>query len=260
MTGPDEIEALRSRLDWEKFMRRTRMRDSVEIEILLRRGALPSLPPRPGREHQLTDLIGTSVAEGLYIVDALAKSLAVEGAVCEFGVAQGATSQLLAAEILATDRHLYLFDSFEGLPAPSAEDVLLDDIFALGSIDRYAGTMRCAETEVCEKLAAIAFPPARCHIMKGWLEETLRRPDAPARIAFAYVDLDFFAPIAAALDFLDRRTAPGARIVVDDYGFFSAGAQRATDAFVAGTGGRWRLDKPLDGLGHFVTLTRLAGP
>lgn len=258
MPDHSEIEALRARLDWETFMRKTRMRDAVDIELLLRRAALPGLPRRPGRERDLTGLIGTSVAAGLYIVDALAKSLSVAGAVCEFGVAQGATSQLLAAEIMATDRALYLFDSFEGLPAPGPEDVLLDDIFALGAIEHYAGTMRCAETEVRERLAAIAFPAARCHVMKGWLHETLARPDAPAHVAFAYVDLDFYAPIKAALGFLDTRMAPGARIVVDDYGFFSAGAQRATDEFMARAGGRWHLARPIDGLGCFVTLTKLA--
>ena len=239
---------------WAKAMRQIRMHDAVEIEVLLRRFVLPDLPPRPGREQLLTKLIGTSVSEGLYIVDALAKS--GPGDVCEFGVAQGATSALLAAEIAATDRRLYLFDSFAGLPAPSAEDVLIHDIFGLGAIERYAGQMRSPESEVIERLDAVAFPPARRHIMKGWLAETLRRPDAPRRVAFAYVDLDFYRPIAEALAFLDGRTAPGARIVVDDYGFFSAGAQQATDEFVAAVGGRWSLEKPLAGLGHFVTLTR----
>lgn len=254
--APVDSGAIRDRLIWAKAMRQIRMHDAIEIEVLLRRFVLPGLPMRSGRERLLTDLIGTRVSAALYIADALAKSLVVPGAVCEFGVAQGATSALLAAEIAATDRHLYLFDSFEGLPAPTAEDVLIDDIFGLGAIERYQGQMRAPESEVIERLDAIAFPPARRHIMKGWLAETLRRPDAPRRVAFAYVDLDLYRPIAEALAFLDRRTEPGARIVVDDYGFFSAGAERATDAFIAACGGRWSLEKPLTGLGHFVTLTR----
>lgn len=257
--APEDNRPIRDWLVWAKAMRQVRMHDAVEVEILLRRFVLPDLPIRPGRERLLTNLIGTKVSAGLYIVDALAKSLAVPGAICEFGVAQGATSALLAAEIAATDRHLYLFDSFEGLPAPTAEDVLIDDIFGLGAIERYQGQMRSPESEVIAKLDAVGFSAERRHILKGWVHETVRGAAAPERVAFAYVDLDLYRPIAEALAFLDRRTEPGARIVVDDYGFFSAGAQRATDEFVAAGSGRWSLEKPLAGLGHFVTLTRRRG-
>ena len=83
----------------------------------------------------------------------------MDGDVCEFCVAQGETSALIANEISGClEKILHLFDSFEGLPKPSDKDKLKDDIFALGNIDKYAGTMKCPEAMVLSRLAAISFP------------------------------------------------------------------------------------------------------
>ena len=119
-----------------------------QIEGALTHIGLIHLSHRQGRQERLAHLIGTSVCEGLYICEHLNRAVAVTGDICEFGVAQGATSALLANEILDTDRSLWLYDSFEGLPAPTERDVLIDDIFNLGSIDRYQGTMRSPVTDV----------------------------------------------------------------------------------------------------------------
>jgi hypothetical protein len=240
-----------------KTMSRIRARDVVEIEELYREFVFPDLPKREGRQEMLTGLLGTTVSEAIYIISCLHRALNAPGDICEFGVAQGATSRLLGYEILTSDRKLWLFDSFEGLPAPSEKDDLIDDIFGLGSMDRYKGTMRCSETEVMDKLAKIHFPPSRLKLMKGWVEDVLRGPDFPTAVAFAYVDFDFFEPIKAALEFLDRCTAVGGIVVVDDYGYFSSGVQLAVDEFRKKTTGRYRFDLPLACAGRFCILTKL---
>jgi len=236
-----------------------RQRDAVEIEELLRLSALPTLSRRPGREKLLSRLLGTNVCEALYVVANLEAALqSVEGDVCEFGVAQGTTSALMCFEIMQTTRKIYLFDSFEGLPAPTVEDTLIDDIFALGSMEAYAGKMSVQESEVRDRLAGLAFPDNRIELRKGWVKDTIARSDAPTSVAFAYVDLDLYEPICDALAFLDTRMKPGARIVVDDYGFFSDGAQLATDQFVTQADGRWTLELPLSFAGKFAVLQKIA--
>jgi hypothetical protein len=236
-------------------LRAIHRRDAVEIEELYRRFVFPDLPRRDGRAALLHQLIGTTIGEAIYIVHNLHLALKVPGDICEFGVAQGATSRLLAAEIMPTDRAFWLFDSFEGLPAPGPQDQLVDDIFNLGSIEKYQGTMACPETEVLEKLDAVGFPRSRVRIKKGWVKDVLKSDGVPSQVAFAYVDFDFFDPIRDALEFLDRRMPPGGRIVADDYGFFSVGAQRAVDQFVAD--GRFEFELPLPFAGHFCVLTKL---
>ena len=64
---------------------------------------------------------------------------------CEFGVAEGETSAVIANEIAESKKSFHLFDSFEGLPKPTAKDKLKDDLFSLGSIEAYAGTMASSE-------------------------------------------------------------------------------------------------------------------
>jgi O-methyltransferase len=261
--GDSAVQSAAGSQDWERLyyqtleqfrmleaMRDIHRQDAAEIEHLYRRFLFADLPQREGRARDLSDLIGTTVSEAIYVIKNLHDGLKVAGDICEFGVAQGATSRLLASEIMPlTDRKFWLFDSFEGLPAPTKEDVLIHDIFKLGTMDKYEGTMASPETEVLGKLAAINFPRERIKVKKGWVKAAIKSGELPEQVAFAYVDFDFYDPIKDALEFLDQRMPAGGRIVVDDYGFFSEGAQLAVDQFVA---------LPLPFAGHFCTLSKVA--
>lgn len=250
------VDEARQALSEALTMLQIRKGDARELEAMYQRFVLPSLCSRNGRDEDLHRLIGTSVGEGLYICDALQRSLAQPGDVCEFGVAQGATSRLLANEIRATNRTLWLYDSFEGLPKPSEKDVLIDDIFGLGSMDAYAGTMKSPIELVESKLAEIDFPASRYCIRPGWINQTLAAAPMPEQVCFAYLDFDFYEPLRLALDWLDTRMLPGTSIVVDDYGFFSQGAKLAVDEFVAARGKSWCLSLPVEAAGKFCILTR----
>jgi O-methyltransferase len=270
--GDSSLPSTASSQDWEQMYYRTleqfRMseamrdihrQDAAEVEELYRRFLFADLPQREGRARDLSDLIGTTVSEAIYVIKNLHDGLKVEGDICEFGVAQGATSKLLASEIMPlASRKFWLFDSFEGLPAPSKEDKLIHDIFKLGTMDKYKGTMASPESEVLGKLASINFPRERIKIKKGWVKDAINSGELPGKVAFAYVDFDFYDPIKDALEFLDTRMPAGGRIVVDDYGFFSEGAQLAVDQFVAAAGNRYKFDMPLSFAGHFCILSKVA--
>jgi O-methyltransferase len=229
-----------------------------EMHDALRALLFPQLPERTGRTALLARLLGTGISEAMYLLAELHAALADPGDVCEFGVAQGATSALLANEILTTDKHLWLYDSFAGLPKPSPKDRLKDDIFGLGSIERYEGEMRCDAAEVAVRLAQIGFPPDRYHVRAGLVQDTLREGLEPARVCFAYVDFDFFEPIAHALNYLDRHLTPHGRIVVDDYDFFSTGAKTAVDEFMRTRSEKYEFVQPADFAGKFCLLRRKA--
>ncbi|MBA3849093.1 MAG: hypothetical protein C0502_03755 [Opitutus sp.] len=226
-----------------------------EHHAALRTLLFPHLPQQPGRDALLAQLLGTSISEATFILDALHRSLGSAGDVVEFGIAQGATSALLANELRGTGRTLWLYDSFAGLPAPSPEDELKDDIFNLGSIARYKGEMACPREEVEERLRRIGIAGDAVRIVPGFIDETLAQ-DAPAQVCFAYVDFDFYAPIGLALEFLDRTLAPGGWIVVDDYDFFSTGAKRAVDEFLQRRGADYEFSLPPAFAGHFCRLRR----
>lgn len=255
--SPDELTLPPTGVMYGNFVNLTQAYEQRRRESGI---AIPASETRP---PLLARLLGTRPSEAYYLVEALAQCCDVEGDVCEFGVAQGETSALMADEIrLHEGKVLHLFDSFEGLPAPSAHDELRDDMCALGSIEAYAGTMSFPERMVRARLAAIGFPANRYVIHKGFFQHVLEDDDTlPYRVSFAYLDFDFYEPTRIALDFLHSVTTPGAVIVVDDYDFFSTGPKKAVDQFVKTVSTNEPLYKcalPDARYGHFAILTRLA--
>lgn len=246
-----------SRVRYENFANLCR-----SYEQLLRESG-EALPDREARFRLMGRLLGTPPGEAYSIVRALAASEGLAGDVCEFGVAQGETSALIANEIVDGEKTLHLFDSFQGLPAPTEKDTLKDDIFGLGAMGAYAGRMSCPEDMVRGRLAAIGFPPHRYVLHKGFIDTVLQRAEAlPQAVSFAYVDFDFYEPTRLTLEFLDQVLTDGAKIIVDDYDFFSTGAKAAVDEFVAarrGTEGAYHCDVPDTRCGHFAVLRRASG-
>lgn len=212
------------------------------------------LPEDERRVALMSNLMGSKISQSIYLLEYLHRTFDVEGAVCEFGCAAGATSALLANEIRDTNKTLWLFDSFRGLPKPSEKDRLLDDILNLGSIERYEGQMSFPETVVRRRLEEIEFPSSRVRIVPGFIEDTIRTSGLCERVAFAYVDFDFYKPIWMALEFLDDALSPRGCIVVDDYGFLSEGARTAVDEFIATRSDRFEVIKPYSFAGPFVII------
>lgn len=212
------------------------------------------------RSKLLARLLGTPPSEAYFIVHALAQCKDVSGDICEFGVAQGETSALIANEIQNSNKTFHLFDSFEGLPKPTEKDQLRDDIFALGSIEAYTGTMSCPEEMVRARLSAVSFPRERSVIHKGFIDQVLMADlNLPKQVSFAYVDFDFYEPIKLTLGFLHRTTSAGAMIIVDDYDFFSTGVKTAVDEFLKEKNASemiYECHVPNTRYGHFAVLAR----
>lgn len=236
---------------------RRRIEAAKEMEGLYRQFVFPDLPAGSGRGELLAQLEGTQLGEAFYLLNALHRSLKLDGDICEFGVAQGATSTLMANEIRTTPKSLWLFDSFEGLPRPSAKDVLIDDIFSLGTMEKYQGEMVHQPQEVRARLKSIDFPFGRVQLVPGFIEQTIHRQGLPSRVCFSYVDFDFYEPITTALTFLHERLPIGGHILVDDYGWFSSGAKSATDEFVSTHSDKYVMTLPLESAGHFAVLQRV---
>ena len=204
------------------------------------------------------DLIGTSPYEGYSILNALYATIDEPGDICEFGIAQGATSKLFGTWIKSTgsSKKLWLFDSFQGLSKPTAEDKLKDDIFNLGSMEAYGGAMAYEKEVALKKLKDINFPQQQLRVVPGFIEESINGNLLPEKVSFAYVDFDLYQPIKVALQFLSEKLSPKGVIVVDDYDFFSTGAKQAVDEFMGENEQQFNIDIPPKPLGHFCILRR----
>ena len=239
-----ESEALR--------MRTVRQLHDLYVDTLMR-----GLPPCEGRVELLGRMRGTDVSAAMYLVHHLHASLRAPGDVCEFGVAEGRTSALLANELLGIpDRSLWLYDTFTGLPDPGEKDVLLDDQLRLGDAGGYAGWLAHGEEEVRAELAAVGFPEHRTRIVPGLVPRDLTDDRLPETVAFAYLDMDFYDGTRGALDALHDRLSAGSTVVLDDYAYFTAGPKTATEEFLAAHPLLYEFEIGPRYAGHFAVLSR----
>jgi len=229
-----------------------------ELVDLLREILFINLKPDVKRNELLTQLYGTSVGEAMYILYYLNKTFEIEGDICEFGIANGSTSTLIANEIQKnTSKHLWLFDSFQGLSKPTAEDILIDDIFNLGSMQMYESTMSYSDSYVRAKIKKINFPQKRTHIIPGFIEDTIGKK-LPNRASFAYIDFDLYNPTKVTLEHLDKIMSKGGYIVVDDYNYFSKGVKIAVDEFIKKNKNDYKLILPRKFTGKFCIINKLS--
>lgn len=197
------------------------------------------------RLADLASLEGITTAQAVYLLALLEETRGLSGSVLEMGVAQGATSRMIARTIAEDERQFWLFDSFQGLPEPTEKDTLIDDIFNLGSMSAYAGQMSVPRILVEEKLRGIGFPQDRLHIIEGYFDETTStNVELPKRVSFAFIDFDFYKPIKDALGYLADAVEPGGRVAVHEYEFFSTGPKTAIDEFLTEHGDRFELELP----------------
>ncbi len=164
--------------------------------------------------------------ETALLLDELKKTIDIAGDVVEFGCYEGDTSILLAGELRdMPDKWLYLYDSFEGLPAKTAEDNSADGWrFQQGELKASPDTVR-------HKFKKYALPEPV--ITKGWFNE-LTDNDLPSQISFALLDGDFYESIKTSLALVSPKMNTGGIIVVHDYrNARLPGSNKAVSEFLA---------------------------
>ena len=177
----------------------------------------------------------------------------IEGDVVECGVWRGGSMQAAARTLLAagdTSRHLHLFDTYEGMPPPSPEDVRHDGRPAedlLAGAERETSKVWAVATleDVQEGFSTVGYPAEQVHFVKGLVEETIPE-SAPERIAILRLDTDWYESTRHELEHLYPRLAPGGVLLLDDYGYWQ-GARQAVDEFLEQTGERLLLTRMASG-------------
>jgi O-methyltransferase len=161
----------------------------------------------------------------------------IAGAFVECGVWRGGSMMAVALTLQrlnATDRELYLFDTFAGMTPPTdadmkpsgerAGDLLAtedasSDVWAIATLD-----------DVRAAVLGTNYPPERIHFVEGPVEKTL--PDhTPDEIALLRLDTDWYESTKHELVHLYPRLHTGGVLLLDDYGYWQ-GARRAVDEYV----------------------------
>ena len=174
----------------------------------------------------------------------------IAGDLIETGVWRGGSAIFMRAvlkQLGVTDRHVWVADSFEGLPKPTNVHDLADRAWDM-SENPY---LEVSLEQVRANFARFGLLDDRVRFLKGWFRDTL--PTAPIdRLALLRLDGDMYEATMDSLENLYAKVSPGGFVIVDDYGSWPA-CRLAVDRFresravtaqmiaVAGGAAYWRV-------------------
>ena len=171
-----------------------------------------------------------SKKETEYIIYSATSVVGVEGDFVELGCYRGDTSLLLAEvvekSVENSKKRLWIYDSFEGLPEKNREDESV-----LGK-DFVSGALEVTKREVKERFlrAGLKVPI----IKKAWFSD-LTSEDMPEKIAFSFLDGDFYQSIHDSLTLVGPLMSSGGVILVHDYNNPALpGVKKAVDEWLTG--------------------------
>lgn len=177
--------------------------------------------PRERLEH-ISRLIGEVVKAG------------VPGGFAEFGVARGTSASIIGWHARRLGRHLSLFDTFEGLPEPTAADgdrarEFIGKCRGGDYMDTVNGILRVARSGPEEPTRQLSFS-----VYPGLFQSNTEH--MAAGFAFVHIDADWYESYMTVLRGLSYRR--GTVIVCDDYAHWQ-GAKKAIDEWTQHM--RWPL-------------------
>jgi O-methyltransferase len=165
----------------------------------------------------------------------------IAGDIVECGVWRGGSMMAAALALLRSgdvDRDLYLYDTYEGMSAPTDQDI---DSQGRSALELFGADGRSGDNSesvwepesvdgVRHAMASTGIDMARCHFIKGRVEDTLPG-SAPERIALLRLDTDWYESTRHELRTLGPRIVDGGILIIDDYGYWK-GARKATDEYL----------------------------
>jgi O-methyltransferase len=147
----------------------------------------------------------------------------IPGDFAECGVFAGANVAMLAKAIMTGGaihtRKVHVFDSFEGVPAPSAEDI---------GWSHPVGVSRCSEQYLRERITAWGVDDSLLVFHPGWFADTV--PAFKHPLALLRLDGDLYESTKVCMTHLYPLLSPGGWLICDDYQL--AGCRKAVDEAV----------------------------
>lgn len=164
------------------------------------------------------------------ILELARECLEVEGDFVEMGCYKGDTSLLLADILKGFGKRLWIYDSFEGLPEKTKSDQsVLGENFK-------GGELYVTKREVKQRFLKAGLPVSV--IKKAWFAD-LTAEDLPEKIAFAFLDGDFYESIWDSLRLVVPKMTKNGVLIVHDYTNPALpGVRKAVD--------EWTLGKKFD--------------
>lgn len=164
-------------------------------------------------------------------------SSGVVGDIVEFGCYVGTTSVPIGDRLKSTDKKLYVYDSFAGLPEKTNEDQ------SPAGTQFVAGELFASKKQLIKNFTQAHVPLPI--IAKGWFSD-LTPDQVPNEISFAYLDGDYYHSVLDPLKLIWPKLSAGAVILVDDYANEALpGAAKAVDQWLKTHPAKLRIEHSL---------------
>jgi hypothetical protein len=163
----------------------------------------------------------------------------IHGDLAECGVWKGGSVKLMAMTLSRLNdrtRKIYLYDTYEGMSAPTERDINYSDISAQEKWDakqREDGASDWCYSPIDEVKANILstdYPEENFVLVKGMVEDTIPGT-MPDRIALLRLDTDFYESTYHELKHLYPALVSRGVLIIDDYGHWR-GSKEATDQYI----------------------------
>jgi len=197
-------------------------------------GTLPKY--KTVRQVMPHSLVGSAGLEATFDAAVDVVQRGIPGAFVECGVAQGGCSALMAmvAKADSRPRNMWLFDSFQGLPAPTTADFDNSGKWT-GQHVRPLPPGSCLGTKgEVESLLFEKFDLGRnsVFLVEGWFQDTLlKNRDRVGAISLLRIDGDWYESTKCCLHSFYDSITPGGYVIIDDYGV-CFGCKRAVHEFL----------------------------
>lgn len=152
----------------------------------------------------------------------------IPGVYVECGTWRGGSS--MVAALTSPGRDFWLYDTFEGMPKPVAQD---GADAAARFQEEGAGWLAARRDDVEHNLLSTGLRAEHLHLVQGKVEDTIPN-SMPNQVALLRLDTDWYESTIHELEHLWPRLQPGGVLIVDDYGHWE-GARKAVDEYFKGT-------------------------
>jgi O-methyltransferase len=134
----------------------------------------------------------------------------IPGDIVECGTYKGGSAAVLS-KFMGEHRHLWLYDSFEGMPKTTDKDGL--------EASKWVGECLASSEEVKSIMMQVGTLPERYTIHQGWFHDTFQKPTAQ-QVALLHCDADWYESVTEVLEKFYPLVPEGGCIVLDDFGYW----------------------------------------
>jgi O-methyltransferase len=164
----------------------------------------------------------------------------IEGDFVECGVWRGGCSMMVALVFKkygVMDRKIYMYDTFEGMPPPTEQDLDFKQSTAKSQIDKNLSKNSNFKwcfadlNDVTENIKLTNYPVNNFILIKGKVEDTLVSNKPDGKLSILRLDTDWYESTKVELVNLYPNLSNRGVLIIDDYGHWQ-GSRKAVDEYI----------------------------